>query len=146
LRDFHLHARFTRAGARREDVENQLSAIHHPGADDHLDVLSLRWREFVIEDDERCLQRVDERLELLDLAAAEVRRRVRPIELLRQCADDDRTGRIGQTRELFEMLVGVMACRAALGGRTDQDGALDRRREGDGLATDVTIPDDEWSE
>jgi len=68
---------------------------------------------------------------------------MRPIELLREGADDDRSRRVGQPRELLEMLVRVMAGRTALGWRTDQDRALDRRRERYGLATDGTIPDDE---
>ena len=54
---------------------------------------------------------------------------MRPIELLREGADNDRSRRVGKPREFLEMLVRMMAGRAALGWRTDQDRALDRRRE-----------------
>jgi hypothetical protein len=73
------------------------------------------------------LLRVDECLELVDFAFAQVGRGIGAVELLRQLADDNRTGRIRQPGELFEMLVDLMAVRRSLEWRADEERAFDRR-------------------
>ena len=47
--------------------------------------------------------------QLLDLALAEVGAGVRPVELLRDLADDDRAGGVGEPLELLEVLVERLA-------------------------------------
>ena len=63
-----------------------------------------------------------------------------PVELLRERADDLCAGRIGEARQLFEMLVYGMLRRTALEGRADEDRPFDGRREVDWLATDEMLP------
>jgi hypothetical protein len=53
LRQFHLHLRLAGPRARREDVEDQLRAVHHPRLQRLLEVLALRRRQLLVEDDER---------------------------------------------------------------------------------------------
>jgi len=61
---------------------------------------------------------------------------MRPIELLRQLADDDRAGRVGEALELTEMLVERLACAGPLERCSDEERALDRRRNRDQIACD----------
>jgi hypothetical protein len=139
LRELDLQLGFARARARREDVENQLGAIHHALAGRILDVLALRRCELVIEDDERCVHLFDERAELVDLPFAEIRRRIRSVDLLRDAADDDRARRIDELLELLEMLVDVMARRCAFSRRANEQCPLERSRERDQIASDTKL-------
>ena len=86
-----------RACARRENVEYELRAIHDAASDRVLDVLPLRWSELVVEDDKRRVTIFDDGAQLFDLPLAEIRRRVRSVDLLRQRPDDRRAGRVGET-------------------------------------------------
>jgi len=124
LRELHLHARLGRARARREDVEDELGAVDHALAELALEVLALRRRELIVEDDERRLLLDDQSLELVDLAAADVGGGIGPVELLREGARDQRPRRIGEALELLEVLGDVMARVGALDGRADEDGAF----------------------
>ena len=103
LRELHLHFRLARPRARGEDVEDDLGSIHHAGSELELDVLSLRRRELVVEDDQRGREVGDAVSKLFQLSLAEVRRRARPIEQLSDLADDLRPCRIREARQLFEM-------------------------------------------
>ena len=49
LRQFHLQLAFARSRMFRENVEDELGAVNHPGVDQFLDVALLRSREVVIE-------------------------------------------------------------------------------------------------
>ena len=121
---------------RREDVEDQFGAVHHALAGGVLDVLALGRRQLIVEDDERRILRVDERPELLDLPLPEVGRGVGPIDLLCDAPDDDGTGRVDELLELLEMLIQIVARRRPFARRADKQGALDRRREGNQIASD----------
>jgi hypothetical protein len=136
LRELDLELGLARPRARREDVEDQFGAIHDALASGVLDVLALRRRELVVEDDERRALLVDECPELVDLSLAEIGRRVRPIDLLRDAADDDRTGGVRELLQLLQMLVQVVTRRRPLPRRADEQGALDGRSEGDQVASD----------
>ena len=59
---------------------------------------------------------------------------MRPIELLRELADDDRARRIGEALELTQMLVERLACARPLERRADEQRALDGRCNGDQFA------------
>jgi hypothetical protein len=134
LGELHLHLGLAAAGSRGEDVENQLGPVDDPRADDVLDVLALTGRELVVEDDERRLLLGDQRLELLDLALAEVRARVRTVELLRELADDLGTRRVGKALELAQVLVERLARARPLERRSDEERPLGRGRDGDQVA------------
>src|SRR5690606_29856532 len=112
-----------------EDVEDELGAVDHALGELALEVLALGGRELIVEDDERSVLLGDELLELVDLAAPDVGRGIGAVELLRERADDDGTGGVGEAGELLEVLSDVMAGVAALDGRADEDGAFLGRRE-----------------
>jgi len=136
LSELDLKLGLARPRPRREDVEDQLGAVHHALARGVFDVLALRRRQLVVEDDERRILLVDERPELLDLPLAEIGRGVGPIDLLRDAADDNGTRRVDELLELIEMLIEIMARRRSLARRANKQGALDRRREGYQIASD----------
>jgi len=140
LRELHLHARLAQPGARGEDVEDELRAIHHARARRVLDVLPLRGAQLVVEDEERRAITLDALLELLDLPLAEIGRRVRPVELLRERADDLGARRVGEALELEQVLIEMVLRARALERRADEERALDRRRERDDVACDGMTP------
>ena len=59
---------------------------------------------------------------------------MRAVELLRELADDDRAGRVGEPLELAQMLVERLARAGPLERRADEERPLDGRREGDQVA------------
>jgi hypothetical protein len=134
LRELHLHLRLAAARAGGEDVENELGAIDDARADRVLDVLPLARRQLVVEDDERRLLLGDQGLELLDLALAQIGARMRAVELLRELTDDRGARRVGETRELAQVLVECLAGARALDGRSDEERPLGRGGNGDQIA------------
>ena len=75
LRQLDLQPRFARARAAREDVEDQLRAVHHLDAERLLEIAHLRRREVVVEDGHVGLALLGQRLQLFDLALADERAR-----------------------------------------------------------------------
>jgi hypothetical protein len=61
---------------------------------------------------------------------------VRPIELLRELADYDGAGGVGQALELTQMLFERLARARPLERRSDEERALDGRRDGDQVSCD----------
>ena len=49
LREFNLHLAFARAGALRENVENERRAVEDFAVEDFFQVAALRGRKFVVE-------------------------------------------------------------------------------------------------
>jgi hypothetical protein len=109
LRELHLHLRLARARTRREDVENDLGPVHDARPELELDVLPLRRRQLVVEDHQRRADVGDAATQLLQLSLPEIRRRTRTIDQLREFPDDFSARRVGQTRQLLEMLRQEMA-------------------------------------
>ena len=89
-----------------EDVEDHLGPVDHLDAQELLQVPGLRGAEVVVEDDEVGLVRLDQLLELLDLARADVGGDVDLLPLLEHAADHDQTGRLGQAPDLVQGVVG----------------------------------------
>jgi hypothetical protein len=79
--ELDLQLAFVGLRALREDLEDQLGAVHDAALDLDLDVARLRRRELVVEDDERGVQRRRGRADLLDLAAAGIQARIGPVPL-----------------------------------------------------------------
>jgi hypothetical protein len=81
----------------------------------------------------------------LDFPAAKKCRGIRPLDLLRELADDYRARSIDQPLQLFEMLTDVsarcppvaVAIPTALEGSSDEQCALDARRQIDQFASDT---------
>ena len=90
-----------------EDVEDDLGPVDHLDAQELLQVPRLGGAEVVVEDDEVGLVRLDQLLQLLDLARADVRGDVRLLPLLEHAADDDQPGGLGQAPDLVQGVVGV---------------------------------------
>jgi hypothetical protein len=136
LRELHLELGLVRPRARGEDVEDQLGPVHHAHADRLLDVLPLRGAQLVVEQHERRVERARLVAQLVELPLAEVRGRMGAVELLRERAHDVGAGRVGQARELLEVLLDVVAVRGALEGGADEHDTLGRRGDGDQVAGD----------
>jgi hypothetical protein len=85
------------------------------------------------------LRLADALFQLLDLPGAEVGRWIWSLELLRDRSDRFGARRVGESLELFEMLLEMMARGGSLERRSDQERALDRRGEGDEIACDGVL-------
>ena len=71
-----------------------------------LEVPRLGRAQVVVEDDDVGLVRLDQLLELLDLARADVGGDVDLLPLLQHAADHDQAGRLGQAPDLVQGIVG----------------------------------------
>ena len=91
-----------------EDVEDHLGPVDHLDAQELLQVPRLGRAEVVVEDDEVGLVGLDQLLELLDLARADVGGDVDLLPLLEHAADHDQPGRLGQAPDLVQGVVGVV--------------------------------------
>jgi hypothetical protein len=144
LGELDLHLRLAGARARGEDVEYQLGPVHHAAAGGVLHVLALRGSELVVEHYERRARLRHAVAELLDLSLAEVGRRIRTVELLRESADDFAARCVHELIELLEVLVhrpASLARQHARAARALERGAhqqypLGGRRELDQIACD----------
>jgi hypothetical protein len=160
LRQLDLHARFTRACARCENIEDELGAVDHALTRRILDVLPLRGSQLVVEYYDCCVRVADDAAELLDLSLAEIRSGIRAIELLREAADHDSAGCVGELLELVEMLVHDLRARKGRrpGGSIsvpaplrpfdlcpDEDRSLDRGLKLDQFSRDVLTFSAGWS-
>jgi len=72
LRELHLQLAFGGLRALREDVQDEIGAVHHDAPELLLQVALLRRRERVVEDDGGGIQLGGEARDLLDLAGAGV--------------------------------------------------------------------------
>ena len=128
LRQLDLQPRFPRAGAAREDVEDQLGAVDHLALGRLLQVAHLCRREVVVEDDHLRLALLDEQHQFFELALADERCRVDGPAALHQRAGDDRARRVGEQRQLLHRALQVPA---VAGGMADEHDVLAARRAGD---------------
>ena len=104
LREFDLQFAFFAAGALRENIENERSAIQNFAAENFFEIAALRGRKFVVEND--CIDILFATIvgELLRLAAADESRRDRRLQFLRAIADDIRACASG---EFVEFIHGI---------------------------------------
>ena len=119
LRELDLQLAFARAGAPREDVENQLRAIDDLAIETLVQLAQLRRRQLVVEDDEVGVGFGRGVRQHVDLAAAEERRRIRLGSILQHAQHDARARGFGEAAELFEGMFRVDPTRAA-GDQTDE--------------------------
>ncbi len=77
MRKLDLEAPFARSRAASEDLEDEARAVEHLGVPGALEIALLDRRHGMIDDDELGARLLDQRLDLLDLAGAEQRRRPR---------------------------------------------------------------------
>ena len=119
LGELDLQLAFARAGAPREDVEDQLRAIDHLAIEPLVELAQLRRRQLVVEDDEVGVGFGRSLRQHLDLAAAEECRRIGLGPILQHAQDDARARGLGETTQLFEGMFRVDSPRAA-GDETDE--------------------------
>ncbi len=111
-----------RSRMRREDVEDHLGAIHHFRLELFLEVARLRRPEVIVKDNDVGLVRIDQQLELVDLSRADVRRDINLMPLLQHLADNLEIGRLGQSSQLIQRIVGC--CVGAGQDNTDENGTF----------------------
>ena len=119
LRELDLQLAFARAGAPREDVENQLRAIDDLAIEALVQLAQLRRRQLVVEDDDVGVGFGRGLRQHVDLAAAEERGRVGLGTILQHAQDDAGARGLGEAGELFEGMFRVDPPRAA-GDQTDE--------------------------
>ena len=105
LGELDLHLALGRVGVAGEDVEDHRGAVEHRHVELGLEVALLARRELVVGDDEVRVRLLEQRLELVDLARAQVVVRVRLVALLHHLADGGDAGGPQQLLELLEILV-----------------------------------------
>ncbi len=108
LRELDLGARLPGPRVQREDVEDQPRAVDHPHsvAPRLLEVAHLAGRELVVEDHEARPLLARGLADLLDRALADVRGGVRRDPLLDESPDDLAAGRVHETLQLVEVILG----------------------------------------
>ena len=77
---------------------------------------------------------------LLELPFPEIRRRARTIQQLRDLSDDLGARRVGEARQLLQMLRQQMSRGRPLERRADEDGALYGRGKGECFSSDGKLP------
>ncbi len=109
LREFDLPLAFARPRAPGENIENQLRPIDDLAIGALFDVPDLGGRQLAV--DNHHVDRVARAFgcELVELASADERRRIRSGPLLNHSQHDNGTGRIGEASELIERTVRVHA-------------------------------------
>ena len=128
LRQLDLEPRLAGSGAAREDVEDQLRAIHHLHRQLLLQVADLGSGEIVVEDHEVGIAIAGQFGQLLELALADERGGMDRAAALHQRAEHPRAGGVGQERQLLErareaapVAAGVSHQQRALGTRRVHD-------------------------
>src|SRR6266487_5882780 len=101
LRELDLQPALAAAGALRENVENQLGAIKHLAREQILEVASLSWRKFVIENHGGDLSILQRTFDPFRFAFSDVVGRSRFLQFLRDRVDDFGAGRAGQLAQFF---------------------------------------------
>jgi len=102
LRQLDLETAFARPGAFGEDVEDEGGAVEDLDLEGVFDAALLRGAELVVEDDDGVVDAGALRLDLRQLALADVVRRMGVLQLLDGAADDAGAGGIGEEGQLIE--------------------------------------------
>ena len=102
LGEFDLQLAFERRCALREDVEDQTRAIDHASTQRFFQIAFLAGRQQVIHQDQIGAAGLAHRLGFLELAAADVGRRIRFVDARGQRRDDGRASGAGEVGEFFE--------------------------------------------
>jgi hypothetical protein len=112
LGQLHLEAALTGAGVLGENVEDQGGAVEDLDVELAFEVALLRRAQLVVEDDGGVIRGSALGDYLLELALADIGRRVEGLEALGGAADDVGAGGLGEELKLFEGGVGVPAAPA----------------------------------
>ncbi len=129
LRQFYLQAGGIGRRAVGEDIEDQFRSVDDLAADGLLEVPYLGRGEVVVEDDDRRAERLLHRLDLINLALADVGSCIEALAVLDHLPDDGGTGRFGQGAQFSEGIARIEARLGQVAG--DEDGLFGK---GAGLA------------
>jgi len=105
LREFNLHFAFARAGALRENVEDERGAIQNFALKDFFKVAALRGRKFVVENHRVHFVRLAEFCKFLGLAFADERGGVKRFQFLNAGFNDFAAGGRGEFAEFGERIL-----------------------------------------
>jgi hypothetical protein len=128
-----LQLSFAAARVLRKDIQNKLRTVDNTALRGGFDVALLHRREVAIENNQRRLVRGGLRANLVQLAAADKRCRVRRFAHLKNRARNFRAGTSGQLDEFQERFSPLLArrharkARRALPAQADQQSAIRRR-------------------
>ena len=120
LRQLDLQLAVRGVGVPREDVENHRGAVDHRHPERRLEVAFLARGQLVVAGDEIRVGRGQLRLQLLELARAEVGVGMRMLAPLNELADDRRAGGVQELAELRELFL-LVVCK-----HRDRECALSR--------------------
>jgi hypothetical protein len=126
LGDFHLQLALAALGPLREYFEDKQLAVEHRHVQCPLEIALLRRAERHVDDGQRRAGFPEAGRQLLDLAAAQVEGRVRPLASRAQFAGDLEAGGDGQLPRLVERIGCLVPGRST---RTDQDADEERARQ-----------------
>jgi hypothetical protein len=121
LRELDLEAALLGVGVLREDVEDKRRPVEHLYLEFSLEVALLGWLQLVVEDDRGVAQLLLSGDDLLYLALADIRRRLKVVEPLLSRADNLGAGCLRQKPELFQRGVGLPAAVVGSGARLRLD-------------------------
>ena len=107
LGQFDLELALARAGTSREDVEDELGAIHYLALKTRAELPQLCGRELVVEDDDLDVGLIGRLGKQIHLAAAEKGGWIGPGPLLQHPQHNARAGGLGQPFQLFDRALGV---------------------------------------
>ena len=107
LRQFDLQLAFARAGALREDVENQRRAVENFAVENFFEVAALRRRKVVVENHRVHVLALAEIREFRRLALADERGGIQRFRFLQAVADDFAAGGGGQFAEFGQRIAGT---------------------------------------
>ena len=107
LRQLNLQLAFARAGALREDVENQRRAVENFAVENFFEVAALRRRKVVVENHRVHVLPPAEIREFSRLALADERGGIQRFRFLQAVADDFAAGGGGQFAEFGERIARV---------------------------------------
>ena len=124
LRQLDLELGFVTARARRENVENNLGAIHDAHAEILLELDALDGSQRLVEQHQGRTRRRQLILERFDFALAEVEVGRRGVDALDGFADDLSAGGVGEALQLVEVLVHVHRVVGAFSWCPHQEGPL----------------------
>ena len=109
LGQFHLQLGLLGLCPGRENIEDQLAAVHHLGLDHLLQLADLGRRQVVVKDDDIRLIASDPLSKLKDLALADVGGRIDFADFLLKPVNDNRPGTLGQGGQFRQVIPSIRA-------------------------------------
>ena len=104
LRQLHLQLAFAGARVHGENIQDQLRAVNHAGADALLHIAQLHGSEIVVHDHQRDVAQLGFGANFVELAAADERGGIERFAHLQHAAGNFRAGAFGQLVQFFQRI------------------------------------------